>query len=263
MFEKEELAHGAQSIVFRGKFGAVDVAVKRVERRRYLLQEEHKKLETLAENPAVVKYFIVKTVGEFIYIALELCSYDLNHYITTKVPALPPEVLVESCKHVIYGLKFLHQENIIHRDIKPSNILVKESKTGHCQLKLCDFGCAKKMDDGRVDYTHTGNRGSPGFVPQELLNSTNPGQMVLQSSGKAVDIFALGCVISMLLGKGNHPFGEPDDRVYNIKHKHPPNISIHLLYEVGISCEAEELITLMTHHQQTERSVIFVNIGSE
>ena len=37
----------------------------------------------------------------------------------------------------------MHSANIIHRDIKPSNILANEK----CEVRLCDFGLARKIED--------------------------------------------------------------------------------------------------------------------
>ncbi len=41
------------------------------------------------------------------------------------------------------GLYYLHANGIIYADLKPSNVLVNE----YSNLKLCDFGLAKKIVD--------------------------------------------------------------------------------------------------------------------
>jgi serine/threonine-protein kinase ULK4 len=41
------------------------------------------------------------------------------------------------------GLYYLHANGIIYADLKPSNVLVNE----YSNLKLCDFGLAKKLVD--------------------------------------------------------------------------------------------------------------------
>lgn len=41
------------------------------------------------------------------------------------------------------GLYYLHSNGIIYADLKPSNVLLNE----YSNLKLCDFGLAKKIVD--------------------------------------------------------------------------------------------------------------------
>lgn len=48
---------------------------------------------------------------------------------------------------LLNSLKYLHSANIIHRDIKPSNILANEK----CEIRLCDFGLARKIEDEESD----------------------------------------------------------------------------------------------------------------
>lgn len=43
------------------------------------------------------------------------------------------------------GLLYLSQESIAHRDIKPQNILVNDT---NWNLIICDFGSAKKLQEG-------------------------------------------------------------------------------------------------------------------
>ena len=41
----------------------------------------------------------------------------------------------------------MHEKNIVHLDLKPENILCK-SKSSH-QIKIIDFGLARKLDPGK------------------------------------------------------------------------------------------------------------------
>lgn len=38
---------------------------------------------------------------------------------------------------------YIHSANIIHRDLKPSNLLLNKN----CDLKICDFGLARGMEN--------------------------------------------------------------------------------------------------------------------
>jgi mitogen-activated protein kinase 15 len=52
---------------------------------------------------------------------------------------------------LLRALKYLHSAELIHRDIKPSNILIDDS----CQVKLCDFGLCRSIDEtfGNIELT--------------------------------------------------------------------------------------------------------------
>mmetsp|Transcript_39479 Transcript_39479/g.63283 ORF Transcript_39479/g.63283 Transcript_39479/m.63283 type:complete len:117 (+) Transcript_39479:602-952(+) len=50
---------------------------------------------------------------------------------------------------ILRGLKYIHSANVIHRDLKPSNILLN----GNCDLKICDFGLARGVDDSDFKLT--------------------------------------------------------------------------------------------------------------
>jgi serine/threonine-protein kinase ULK4 len=46
------------------------------------------------------------------------------------------------------GLNYLHSQGIIYADLKPSNVLLNE----YGDLKLCDFGLSKKLEDLKPGY---------------------------------------------------------------------------------------------------------------
>ena len=45
---------------------------------------------------------------------------------------------------MLFGLHYLHNNEIMHRDLSPRNVLVHIMKNGFKVLKITDFGLSKK-----------------------------------------------------------------------------------------------------------------------
>ncbi|EGW30416.1 serine/threonine/tyrosine protein kinase, partial [Spathaspora passalidarum NRRL Y-27907] len=87
------------------------------------------------------------------------------------------------------AMLYLHGFGISHRDIKPSNILVDPHTV---QLKICDFGSAKKLEPNQPSVSYICSRyyRSPELIVGCTLYTTK------------IDIWGLGCVVAeMFLGK--------------------------------------------------------------
>ena len=139
------------------------------------------------------------------------------------------------------ALAAAHAKGIIHRDIKPANLFVLEPDRGKRQIKILDFGLAKKQEgvavadsrvyDGGADLTAAG----PGTATLEL---TSPGSAVgtvaymspEQAKGVPLDartdLFSLGTVIYEM-ATGKTPFGgESTAEVFAaLLTKNPPPVS--------------------------------------
>ncbi len=99
------------------------------------------------------------------------------------------------------GLGYLHYHNIIHRDIKPENLLVSSA---FGTLKICDFGCAKRLspDRGGCDSCSVGTK---EFRAPELL-------LYVRRTSPAVDVWSATVVLTeMVAGPGRPVFGEQPD----------------------------------------------------
>ena len=121
-------------------------------------------------------------------------------------------------KHYIFQLckaiELCHNQEIIHRDIKPENLLISNDHL----LKLCDFGFARPYNPSAVltDYVATRWYRSP-----ELLID-NVGY------GKAVDIWAIGCIMGEILdGQPLFPGESEIDQLFCIQKIMGPLIPAH------------------------------------
>jgi serine/threonine protein kinase/tetratricopeptide (TPR) repeat protein len=154
---------------------------------------------------------------------------------------LPADEVISFSQQASAALAAAHAKGIIHRDIKPANLFVLEPDRGKRQIKILDFGLAKKQEgvavadsrvyDGGADLTAAG----PGTATMEL---TSPGSAVgtvaymspEQAKGVPLDartdLFSLGTVIYEM-ATGKTPFGgESTAEVFAaLLTKNPPPVS--------------------------------------
>ena len=157
-----------------------------------------------------------------VYILLEKCDESLMDALKEQ------KILTEDktryfLKHIVEGVMYLHEQNIVHRDIKLSNIFVRENVA-----KIGDFGMALKLME-RL-YVKCG---TPNYIAPEVLRGTG--------YGFEVDIWAIGVVLYTLL-LGAPPFeAKGSDKVYQriiaIQYSFPNTVAIsanakHLIEQI-------------------------------
>ncbi|XP_021358799.1 cyclin-dependent kinase-like 2 isoform X3 [Mizuhopecten yessoensis] len=174
-----------------------DKMVKKIALRevRMLKQLRHDHLVNLIEVFRRKKrlYLVFEFVDHTVLDELEKCPNGLDENTVRRI-----------LWQVLKGIEFCHVHNIIHRDIKPENILV--SKSGI--VKLCDFGFARTLAQPGETYTdYVATRWYR--APELLVGDTK--------YGRAVDVWAIGCLLAeMLTGEPLFP-GESDiDQLYHI-----------------------------------------------
>lgn len=166
----------------------------------------------------IVKFIEFKEVDEFYYIVQEIVEGGEIFSEIVKFTYLSEDLSRHILKQVAESIKYLHEEvGIVHRDIKPENLLfqpipIVPSKQRHLRksddpdtkldegefingvggggigiVKLADFGLSKQIwfDDTKTPC------GTVGYTAPEIVRD--------QHYSKAVDMWALGCVLYTLL----------------------------------------------------------------
>jgi len=151
------------------------------------------------------------------YLVMELLRGETLKQYLTHHKVSPAEVLTLG-QQAASALAAAHARGIVHRDIKPANLFVVDGGRDRKQLKILDFGLAKKQGveaspDSRYFDTRSETAGATG-----MLDLTTPGSTVgtaaymspEQAKGDPLDartdLFSLGSVL-FEMATGQAPFG--------------------------------------------------------
>jgi cyclin-dependent kinase-like len=144
-------------------------------------------LKTLRHHHIVNLYEAVKRSHTF-YLVFEYVERTLLSDLERNPDGLDRLSAKKLMYQLVQAIRYCHEHNVsytqvVHRDIKPENILL--SRAGI--LKLCDFGFARVMSNGKGRYTdYVSTRWYR--APELLVGDT--------SYGKGVDIWGIGCMLA-------------------------------------------------------------------
>jgi serine/threonine protein kinase/tetratricopeptide (TPR) repeat protein len=181
------------------------------------------------------------------YLVMELLRGEtLKHYLAgAGGKGLPAEEVVAFAQQAAAALAAAHLKGIIHRDIKPANLFVIEALRGKRQIKILDFGLAKKQGGPAAADSRTYGL-PPNGAGDETAIEPGTATMGLTSPGSAVgtvaymspeqargapldartDLFSLGAVIyEMATGKPPFGGGSTADVFAALLREDPPAVS--------------------------------------
>ena len=167
------------------------------QRRRF--EREARTLAGLA-NEHIVRVHDFVDDGEQAFLVMEFV--DGRNLADTTFGRLPLDVGEAAwyAEPVAKALAYAHAKGVVHRDLTPANILV-ERETG--RVVTTDFGLARVARSGGSLTTVGMLVGTPEYW--------SPEQALGRETGTATDLYALGCILYLLVG-GRLPF-EGDDRL--------------------------------------------------
>src|SRR4051812_20722215 len=204
----DRIGEGGMSVVWRARDRKLerDVAIKLLrspvavdpqQSRRF--HREARALAALAHEHIVRIYDYVSD-GEQSFLVMEyVAGHNLSQATRGRLP-LPLGEVAAYVRPVADALAYAHGRDVVHRDLTPSNILI-ERESG--RVVTTDFGLAR-IARGTGSLTATGVLlGTPEYWSPELALG--------RESGAPADLYALGCILFLLLS-GRLPF-EGDDRL--------------------------------------------------
>jgi len=170
---KERIGRGSFGEVFRATFYKTEVAVKRLPHYKLtddLIQDLYREAMLMLKfrHPNIIAFMGLCTEKPDISIVTEYMRrgslYDILHNDKIIIDDYHiKKFLLDTCK----GMAYLHEvANIIHRDLKSHNLLVDE----YWNVKVCDFGLSRKIEDQLSDLTMT-SCGTPCWTAPEVLRN--------------------------------------------------------------------------------------------
>ena len=129
-----------------------------------------------------------------LYIVMELVDGPSLAEHLVRTGPLPIDETVRIASQVLSALAAAHAAGLVHRDVKPANILIGADG----EIKLADFGIAKRFDDLDASVTATGMViGTPRYLaPEQALGGTPT---------PSSDVYSMGIVLFEML-TGRLPF---------------------------------------------------------
>lgn len=219
---KQTVSYMAERVVGTGSFGIVfqakcietskTVAIKKVlQDKRYKNRELD--IMQLLNHPNVVHlyhHFFSTTEKDEVYLNLVLeyvseTVYRMSKHYFRLNQHMPLIYVQLYAYQICRALAYIHGVvGVCHRDIKPQNLLVNPHTH---QLKLCDFGSAKKLVQGEPNISYICSRyyRAPELIFGATVYTT------------AIDMWSVGCVLAeLLLGQPLFPGDSAVDQLVEI-----------------------------------------------
>ncbi|GMF13023.1 unnamed protein product [Phytophthora lilii] len=172
------LGSGKYSVVKRctKKSTGEQFAVKIIDKRQMIeVRFLKRELEIMygLRHDGVVRLMELFENNDSLFLVMELCGQELFEYIDRNGP-LPESTTRPLIRKLVRTVAYLHAQCIVHRDIKPENILLPPNSQDVSDIKLSDFGIARKLDGHGHDNVLTPHESLSEVANLHDAPATNP-----------------------------------------------------------------------------------------
>jgi len=181
-----------------------EVAIKIVTKSETDDEEMSNEISVMAavNHPNTVRYIEMFVDRDDYYVVLERISGGELFDKIIELSVYEETEAANAIRQALDAINYMHERGYVHRDLKPENLLLS-SKDPDAQIKIADFGFATKIEGQLSEYL-----GTPPYMAPELVILYD--ESINGSYGKPVDMWALGCILYILLS-GLHPFQMDDE----------------------------------------------------
>lgn len=189
----------------QGLWSGVPVAIKEISKARFDLRQQAKlkneaNILSHLDHPGVIILERVHDLPDKIYIVMEQLEDDmLEMIVSTPEKRLNERITKFLTYQILEALKYLHGKNIAHCDLKPENVLLVERRSQFPQIKLCDFGFAKIIEENSFRSSLVG---TPAYLAPEVVKG--------ERYNRSVDLWSVGVIVYVSLS-GEFPFNEGEN----------------------------------------------------